>query len=150
MYDFESFTGRAKVTRGTSLIARSAAWFFSFPKAGEDVPVTITKRRTAYGEIWERNFAGRTFRSYLTPSRRPFHYRERFSVFTYEQELQVADGSLFLPVRRGWLLGIPLPEFLLPKSKAREYDAGGTFNFDVGLFAPITGRLIVRYRGYFL
>jgi hypothetical protein len=147
--DFEVFTGRAKVTRGKGLMERCAAWFFNFPKEGHNVPVAITKTRTALGEIWERDFCGRKFRSFLSPSPRPFHYRERFFVFTYEQELPVQDGSLFLPVRRGWFLGIPLSRFLLPKSLAREYDVRGTFHFDVGLYAPLTGQLIVRYEGYF-
>ncbi|MGA7328142.1 MAG: DUF4166 domain-containing protein, partial [Rhodomicrobium sp.] len=145
--DIEVFKGRAKVTRGKSWIARVATFFFNFPKAAEDVPVTITKTRTASGEIWERDFDGRKFRSYLSPSHRRFHYRERFFAFTYEQELPVKEGSLFLPVRRGWLLGIPLPGFLLPNSEAREYDLNGIFHFDVGLHAPLTGKLIVRYEG---
>jgi saccharopine dehydrogenase-like NADP-dependent oxidoreductase len=147
--DLEVFIGKAKVTRGRGVIERAAAFFFNFPKAGENVPVTITKTRTAFGEIWERNFGGRRFRSYLTPSPRPYHYRERFFVLTYEQELPVDNGSLFLPVRRGWLLGVRLPGFLLPKSQAREYDLNGVFHFDVGLYAPLTGRLIVRYQGHF-
>jgi hypothetical protein len=145
--DVESFRGRATVTRGSGLIARLAAWFFRFPKAGEDVPLTITKYRTRTGEVWERNFAGRVFRSYLTPSHRSFHYRERFFAFTYEQELPVHGQSLHLPVRRGWFLGIPLPAFLLPASESREYDVDGLFHFDVGLYAPLRGGLIVRYQG---
>jgi NAD(P)-dependent dehydrogenase (short-subunit alcohol dehydrogenase family) len=148
--DIESFSGVASVTRGTGISARLAALLFNFPRAGESVPVTITKTRTAQGEIWERNFGGRKFRSYLTPSPRPYHYRERFFVFTYEQELPVENGSLFLPVRRGWLLGVRLPGFLLPKSQAREYELNGVFHFDVGLYAPLTGRLIVRYQGHFI
>ncbi len=144
--DLESFSGRAKITRGTGLMPRLAAFFFRFPKAGEDVPLTITKQRTGRGEIWERNFAGRKFRSYLRPSRSA-HYTERFFAFTYEQELPVENGTLHLPVRRGWCLGIPLPALLLPRSESREYDVNGTFHFDVGLYAPLGGRLIVRYQG---
>jgi saccharopine dehydrogenase-like NADP-dependent oxidoreductase len=147
--DVEVFTGKAKVTRGKGLFERAAAFFFSFPKAGSEVPVAITKTRTAFGETWERDFDGRKFRSYLSPSFRPFHYHERFFAFTYEQELPVKDESLSLSVRRGWVLSIPLPRFLLPKSLSREYDLDGIFHFDVGLYAPLTGKLIVRYEGYF-
>jgi uncharacterized protein DUF4166 len=143
----ESFSGRARVTRGRGLVARAAAWLFGFPEAGDDVPLTITKTRTPTGEIWERNFAGRRFRSYLTPSDRPQHYRERFGLFTYEQELPVEDGALCFPVRRGWLLGLPLPSLLLPRSCSREFSSDGVFHFDVGLYAPVTGSLIVRYEG---
>lgn len=143
----ESFSGLATVTRGRSRLARFAAWFFRFPESGDQVPLTITKTRTATGEIWERDFDGRVFRSYLTPSGRPYHYRERFWAFTYEQELPVIGGCLHLPVRRGWFLGVPLPSALLPGSESREFEAEGRFHFDVGLYAPLGGRLIVRYRG---
>jgi hypothetical protein len=145
--DVESFSGRAKVTRGTAFLSRVAAFFFRFPEPGEDVPLTITKQRTAQDEIWERAFGGRKFRSYLSPSR-PSHYKERFFAFTYEQELPVEEGSLYLPVRRGWFLGIPLPALWLPRSESREYDVNGTFHFDVGLYAPFGGALIVRYQGW--
>ena len=144
--DVESFSGTAEVTRGSGLLARLAAAFFGFPAPGENVPLTITKTRTGKGEIWERDFNGKRFRSYLKPSR-PGHYRERFWAFDYEQELPVADGRLSLPVRRGWFAGIPLPGALLPGSDSTEYEVDGEFRFDVGLYAPLNGGLIVRYRG---
>lgn len=145
--DVESFSGTAQVTRGTTPIARFAAWFFGFPPAAEQVPLTITKTRTETGEIWERNFAGRVFRSYLTPAPVLHRYRERFWLLNYEQDLPVEDGCMRLPVRRGWFLGIPLPRFLLPRSDSREYAQEGVFHFDVALIAPLGGGLIVRYRG---
>lgn len=145
--DIESFSGTAIVERGTSIIARLAAWFFRFPKAGINVPITITKTRIDNGEIWERNFAGRVFRSYCTPSNHPYRYKERFWLFNYEQELPVNGNSMYLPIRRGWILGIPIPKVLLPTSDSREYESDGIFHFDVGLGAPLSGGLIVRYRG---
>jgi hypothetical protein len=142
------FAGSAKVVRGSSPVARIAAAFFGFPLEGDNVPLVITKIRTPTGEIWERNFAGRVFRSYLSLSRRPYHYKERFWIFTYEQELPVIDRTMHLPVRRGWVLGfIPLPKFLLPGSDSREFEISGRFHFDVGLLAPFGGDLIVRYVG---
>ena len=115
----QTFSGTAHVTRGTTLVARFAAWFFGFPPAAESVPLTVTKTRTATGETWERNFDGRAFRSYLTPSPLPYRYRERFWLFVYEQDLPVIDGCMHLPVRRGWFLGIPIPRFLLPDPAPR-------------------------------
>lgn len=146
--DVGSFSGKADITRGTSLIARFAAWFFGFPRAGRDVPVTITKIRTDKGEIWERNFNGSTFRSFCSQAHKPYHYRERFWLFTYEQELPVQNSTMHLPVRRGWLLGLPIPRPLLPGSESREYAEAGTFRFDVVLNAPLWGGLIVRYTGH--
>lgn len=147
VHDVESFSGKAEITRGTSMLARLAAWFFRFPNAGKDVPVTVTKTRTAQRGIWQRNFGGRVFGSRCTPSTLPHHFRERFSGFNYELELSVADGEMHLPVRRGWFLGVPLPNFLLPASVSREFAVGGVFHFDVALHAPMGGGLIVRYRG---
>jgi hypothetical protein len=143
----ESFSGVAQVTRGTSVIAHLAAWFFGFPPAGDNVPVTVTKTRTELGETWERNFAGRVFRSYYTPTTEPYRYRERFWFFTYEQDLPVENGCMRLPVRREWFLGMPIPRPLLPGSDSREYAIDGAFHFDVALSAPLGGGLIVRYRG---
>jgi saccharopine dehydrogenase-like NADP-dependent oxidoreductase len=146
VHDIETFSGRANVERGTSLVARVSAWFFGFPPAGTDIPLTITKTRTGTGETWQRDFDGNVFRSYLTPSR-PYHYKERFWAFNFEQELPVKDGVLHLPVKSGRFLGIPLPRFLLPGSNSREFEVDGKFHFDVGLSAPFGGGLIVRYHG---
>jgi hypothetical protein len=145
--EVERFSGRAQVERGRGLVARAAAFVFGFPEAGDDVPLTVTKTRTPTGEIWERDFAGRRMRSLLTPSVRQQHCCERFGRFTFELGLPVENGVLHFPVRRGWLFGLPLPSQVLPTSCAREFAADGAFHFDVGLYAPLTGSLIVRYRG---
>jgi hypothetical protein len=145
--DIESFSGTAQVTRGNSLFARLSAWLFGFPPAAEAVPLTVTKQRTGRGETWERNFGGRVFRSFLTPAPVLYRYRERFGPFNYEQDLPVEDGSMRLPVRRGWFLGVPIPTLFLPQSDSREYADRGVFHFDVALGAPLGGGLIVRYRG---
>jgi hypothetical protein len=145
--DLESFSGWARVARGRGLMARLTGWFFRFPRAADAVPVTVTKMRTASGEIWERNFGGRVFRSHLTPSGRPGHCNERFWRMRFELALTVDAGRLFFPVSRGWIFGIPLPAFLLPWSEAYECETNGKFHFDVGLYAPISGKLIVRYQG---
>lgn len=145
--DLGSFSGQAAITRGTSLVARAAVWFFKFPKESPNAKVTITKTRVGDQEIWERDFDGKIFRSYCAPAPSAYRYRERFGPFNFEQDLPVEDGSLYLPVRRGWFLGIPLPGFLLPRSESREYVEDGLFHFDVSLGAPLGGGLIVRYRG---
>jgi hypothetical protein len=145
--DLESFCGRAQVTRGTGLLARLTAWLFNFPPAGEDIALTVTKTRVGDTEIWERNFAGRIFRSRWSPSPRPGRAIERLPGITVEAELEARGGCLHYSIRRGWLAGIPLPAFLLPKAQIREYEEGGAFHFDVALHAPLTGGLIVRYRG---
>lgn len=145
--DMESFSGFAEVTRGRSILARIAAWILGFPPAGEEVPVTVTITRTDEGETWERNFAGRVFRSYCSRSPEPYRYRERLGLFTYELGLPVEYGRVRFPVRRGWILGVPVPRFLLPRSDTSEFALSDAFHFDVALAAPLSGALIVRYRG---
>ncbi|MGD1933627.1 MAG: DUF4166 domain-containing protein [Candidatus Phaeomarinobacter sp.] len=144
----ERFSGRADTKRGTTLIASFAAWFIGLPAAGIDVPVSITKTRTEKGEVWERDFDGRVFRSICSQAPMPYRYRERFWLFNYEQDLPVENGTMYLPVRRGWFLGIPIPKLFLPGSDSREYAHKGRFHFDVILKAPVSGDLIVRYKGY--
>jgi saccharopine dehydrogenase-like NADP-dependent oxidoreductase len=146
--DRESFSGRARVTRGRGLLARLAARCFALPTAGEDVALTLTKSRTPRGEVWQRDFAGRKFRSVLTASARPWHYRERFGALTYEQALPVENATLSFLVERGWFLGVPIPSFLLTRSCAKEFAIQEHFHFDVGLYAPLTGELLVRYQGH--
>lgn len=145
--DLETFSGHAKVTRGRGGLARLAAWLFGFPRAADRAPVTVTIRQSAAGEVWERDFGGQRFRSHMRPAARAGHLIERFGPFAFEQELPVRDGGLCFDVRRGWFLGVPLPRFLLPRSEAREYEADGQFHFDVGIYAPLGGGLIVRYQG---
>ena len=48
---------------------------------------------------------------------------------------------------QGWsAFGIPLPLGLAPRSKAKEWDKGGVFHFDVPIALPLVGT-IVHYRG---
>jgi len=67
---------------------------------------------------------------------------------TFLLGLAVQDGALHFPVRAGRFLGLPMPRFLCPQSIAREYEAKGLFWFNVELRAPLTGQMIVHYRGW--
>lgn len=145
--DVENFSGLAEVTRGESVFAKLIAGFFRFPPASENTPVTVTKTRTESGETWERRFGDRSFRSYCTPASKACQIRERFLVFNFELDLVVEKSSVSFTVNRGWLLGIPLPQSLLPGSDSREYVDDGEFCFDVALSAPLGIGPIVRYVG---
>ncbi|WP_114088516.1 SDR family oxidoreductase [Thalassospira profundimaris] len=147
VYDMESFSGQAEVTRGRSLMARAIAWFFGFPPASPKCAVSVTKTRTETGEIWQRNFGGKIFQSRCRAAAVPYRFREGFGLFNYEMDVDASDAGIELPVRRGWFMGVPLPRFLLPKSDSREYVQNRTFHFDVKLTAPLGIGLIVRYRG---
>ena len=140
------WSGQATITRGGSPLARAIALLFRFPAAGGNVPVTVLKTPTVHGEIWDRRFGAGLFRSHLRLT--PKGVTERFGPMTFLLRLAVKDGGLHYPVIAGRCLGLPLPRFMLPHSIAREYEADGGFQFDVALYAPLRGGLIVRYAGY--
>nr|WP_247743410.1 DUF4166 domain-containing protein [Shimia sp. R10_1] len=146
--DVSHFNGEAKISRGRSLPARLTAWFFGFPKAAEACPVTVTKTREAEGELWVRVFGAQRFQSRCAPAPEPGRFRERFGAFLFEVDLEVVDGEVSMPLRRGWVCGVPLPRWTLPKSETREFVAEGRFHFDVSLRMPFGDALIVRYQGY--
>lgn len=143
------FSGRAEVCRGSSPLARLIAVVFRFPVATPDVAVTVTKTRTdsgerGCGEIWERCFGRRRFRSRL--AERGGRMTERFGPFVFALDLTVCEGELHYPVVSGRVFGLPVPRALLPVSRAREFERDGMFHFDVSMYTPFGG-LIVRYRG---
>jgi hypothetical protein len=75
--------------------------------------------------------------------------REHFGALAFDIELTAADGTLKYVVCHSYLLGIPLPLWLGPKSAACESAEDGCFRFDVEIRHIFTGR-IVRYRGWLL
>jgi len=139
------WVGKASVTRGTSILSRLIGRMFRFPQAGSDVPVEVIKTRDGMEERWERRFGATKFRSVLSKSK--LGITEQFWPFTFELDLNVQDGALHYPVKGGRPGPIPLPRWALPVSRAREFASGGQFRFDVELRAPITGELLVHYRG---
>ena len=144
--DISQWRGRASVRRGTSLWSRFLARLFGFPPAGDDQAVEVIKTVTATGEIWQRRFGGRTFRSRLATTKQGLS--ESFGPFTFDLGLKVEAGALHYPVVSGRLGPLPLPRWLLPVSIAREELADDRFCFDVKILAPISRDLLVHYRGW--
>lgn len=144
--DTRVLTGEARIRRGDGLLSRAIARAFRFPASGENVPVRVTMDVRGAGERWTRHFGDRRFRSDLTEAE-PGRIYERFGPFRFLLALPVSDGRMGMPVERGWLLGVPLPKWLLPRSETREFIEDGVFQFDVRLSAPLAG-FIVHYRGW--
>jgi len=130
-------------------IGRLLAWLVGFPQAAADVPVTVEMRLDAQGEVWTRNFAGRTFRSRLaTIPGRGTRVSERFGWLTFDLALTASPVGLDLAIATGRLGPVPLP--FVPHSCATErVDAAGRFCFDVPVVAPGLG-LLVHYRGWLI
>lgn len=143
--DVSHWQGHASVQRGGGLWSRFLGRLFGFPPAGEGVPVEVTKIVTPKGETWQRRFGTRVFQSRLSASARGM--TESFGLFTFLLGLNVQGEALHYPVMSGWLGPLPLPRWLLPGSIAQEHVRDGQFRFDVKILAPVTGALLVHYRG---
>lgn len=141
--------GRASVERGRGLLARLVGAVIGFPKAGADVPVSVTFERKGRGELWTRTFAGKSFSSWQEPGRLSLRHLvvERFGPLAIAMAPVVEDGGMSLVIRRFSAFGIPLPLWLSPTTAAHEEIVDGRFHFDVEIGHPLTG-MIVRYRGW--
>ena len=106
----------------------------------------MLKTPTDQGEVWDRRFGPGLFRSHLRLT--ALGMTERFGLMTFLLRLHITGGSLHYPVVAGRCLGLPIPRILLPQSVAQEYETDGRFHFDVALYAPLRGGLIVRYAGH--
>lgn len=144
------WTGRARILRGKSILARLVGWFAGFPPASEDTAVEVAMSRTAKGETWTRTFGTHRFSSYLS-HKGPAgsgRMRERFGPLSFTIALEVKNSALHFPITKGNCLGLPLPRFLLPKSETTErVDAQGRATFDVAISLPIAGH-VVGYKGW--
>ncbi|KJV28086.1 SDR family oxidoreductase [Luteibacter yeojuensis] len=140
--------GRARVEHGHGLLAKLVRAVVGFPKAGENVPVSVAFTPQGDGELWTRTFDGRSFSSvqYEGEGKDARLLVERFGVATFSLAL-VRDGDKLLLVPRRWsLFGLPMPPFLLPRGVSFEHEEDGRFHFDVEIAMPIVGR-IVHYQG---
>ena len=142
------WAGTAKVERGTGVLARMIGKIIGFPDAADIVPVHVTMACENGGELWTRNFDGRTFSSFqeMGTKRNQHLVVESFGMISVALALLVEDDRLYLVPRRWAFLGMPLPKFMLPKGSSFETEHKGKFCFDVEISAPIVG-LIVAYKG---
>lgn len=142
------WTGLAQVRRGKNWIAHVIARVIGFPKASDDVPVSVTLTPEQDGELWTRDFDGKEFSSFqeLGTGKNDYLLVERFGIIDVSIALVVDGERLFLIPRRWSCLGIPLPGVLLPTGQSYEAEIDGKFRFDVEITAPLIG-LIVAYKG---
>jgi hypothetical protein len=144
-----TFAGKARVDRGNGLIARMIGALYRFPDAGLEIPVTVLLERHGDGELWQRTFAGRVFRSRQREGtgRSQYLIDERFGPVSVGLALVTEEGRLEYRVRRWTFLGIPMPMFMAPGGRTYEFARDGRFHFHVEIAHPWFG-LIVRYQGW--
>ena len=141
--------GRARVDRGRNPLARLIGFIVGFPKAGNDIAVSVRFEAKNGRETWTRDFAGKCFSSLQFEGRGANEALacERFGPVTIAMALVVDGDKMRLVSRRCTMFGIPLPKFLHPRGDIFESADDNRFNFHVEIGFAWTG-LIVRYRGW--
>jgi hypothetical protein len=143
-----SFEGIGQIDGAANFVAALAAWLFRFPRAGIDVPVEVTIEPHANHERWQRRFGRAGFTSILAIDTRTCQLTERFGPVRCTLKIECHADGLDMRIDAARLLGLPLPRFLTPWTRAYErIDQEGRFTFDVEIGLPGIGRL-VRYRGW--
>jgi hypothetical protein len=139
-----TWAGTANIRRGKHPLAHLVARQTGFPPAGENVAVTVTVKQTEKAEIWTRDFGG-----HVLSSRQEIVDNtlvETFGQTRVTLDLKATHDRLSITPIKWTVLGLPMPNFLLPRGETFEAADGERFLFNVTITAPIIG-LIVAYRG---
>ena len=143
-----AFDGIGQIDGAANSPAALAARLLRFPRAGADVPVEVTLTPRGNREIWRRRFGRAVFSSVLAIDARTGQLTERFGPVRCTLKIECHAHGLDMSIGAARMLGLPLPSFLTPWTRAYErVDTEGRFTFDVEIGLPGIGRLC-RYRGW--
>lgn len=138
--------GTAEVEAGETWFARRIARLAGFPDASGTFPIAVTMRVVAHGrETWERRIGPTVLRSTLAALGKDL-IEERVGIACFNMRLVADAQGLAMTVVSGRIGRVPIPQALLPRSRARETERDGEFHFDVPIALPLLGRM-VRYAG---
>lgn len=137
--------GRADVERGTALFVRLVATLAALPHSAREVPLTVTFTHDDAGEGWHRDFGGHIFQTHQRAGDGVI--LERIGPATVALKPLAERDSLSLSVTALRVFGIPVPGFLLPRVRTREWEAEDCYRFEVEARLPVGG-LLIRYSGW--
>ena len=147
LHEGGAFAGEAVVEGPEGLLARFVAAAVGFPASAARVPVRVTITPEGDGEVWQRDFGGRRFRSAMVLSAAGLE--ERLGLFVFRVAVPVDRHGLRVVVSGWHCLGVRLPLVLAPIGDAVEgQDDEGRFRFDVTVRLPLGLGRVVRYRGW--
>lgn len=139
-------SGAAKVTGAANALGALVARIMRFPPAGE-YPLHVTFTEHDGVERWTRAFGPFTFTSKL--SEEDGSLIERFGPLRFKFDLPSNEHGLEMRMASWSAWHLPLPLFLAPRSRAREWEEEGQFCFEVPIALPLLGT-IVHYRGWLM
>lgn len=140
------FKGRAVTRSGSSLAAQILRRVLGLPPTGRS-EVEVTLHSAPNGETWTRQFGSARFSSTLTDAGRLGLFQERFGPIWFTFRLEpIPRGVRWRMI--GWAaVGLPLPLWLAPKTRARAEEVDGRYRFRVVVAHPWLG-LLFAYRGH--
>ncbi len=139
--------GVADAAIAPGMIKAAICRFMGFPRSGSGQPVTVTFRIDAQGrDRWQRDFAGRRYRSWFEVGKTQGELIEHQFPFTNTFRLKATPAALHLDVVAFAFLGVRLPRALSATCTATETDVEGRMRFDIEIGLPLLGHLI-RYSG---
>ena len=140
-------SGLAEARIAPGIVKALICRLIGFPRSGADQPVTVVFKIDAQGrDAWQRDFAGRRYRSWFTPGHKPGLVVEHQLPFTNTFRLTATPRALRFEVVRFAVLGIPVPKPLAARCVATETDVEGRLRFEIAIDLPLLGHLI-RYAG---
>ncbi len=151
-----TWSGRAGVERGSSIICRLIAAVTGLPPTGADQPLTVTFTPENGTEVWHRAFgksAFRTVQSAVGQGEDNTGVIEEAAgpaglpLVRLQLKTCVSADGLSLDLIGVRVIGLPLPRILVPSVVTREYERDGRYRFEVEAEINGLGRL-VRYAGW--
>jgi hypothetical protein len=142
----EVFKGRA-LARGSGALPARLARAFAGIELGRFPAFKVTIAPGGAGESWRRAFGARFFQSRIVDEPDVIgRFSECVGPLTFVMEARPdATGFRWAPV--GWKLGrLPLPAALAPRIRARSFERGGVYHFQVCISHRLFG-VIVAYAG---
>ncbi len=144
--------GRAEIVTAPGLLPWLMCRLAGLPRAGRDVPVTVSFQIDGRGgEYWRRRFAGRRYASSFRAggNRSEALLVERFFPFIFDHRLTPSEKGLAWRVV-GWrFLGVKLPGWSVPTINCFESGEDERFVFDIDVVFPLIGP-VIHYRGWLL
>ena len=142
--------GRAKLTRGTSPLARLICTMARMPQSGDDVSVETVFEPIENGERWTRTFNGQSFQTDLVRSGDApgDQLTERFGPFSFRLRITAHEHGVDLMPEGVSLFGVmPLPRMFCPEAIGLERMRDGRYYFDVSVRFPLAGD-VMHYEGW--
>ena len=141
--------GQASAQAATNPLGKLIGRIVGLDLETGDWPLDVHVRQDKDGEVWERRFGERSFKSRFSvgQGKNERLLVEQFGPAKIALACIIENEKLHLIPRRVSVFGIPVPGFLLPKEDSYEYEENGRFHFNINVKVPIAGR-IAHYRGW--